>query len=295
MTHIFTDEQITIDPFVDNYFEKKIVPILPKMKNYKIVKDGAISAGKSTGLEYLYMLFKKYGANIAVLQEYINSDKEIGPKFLGRFISKDITNATFQNYILDTYKSTYNNIIKQNPDYNIMMMERVPDDSILIFANITNRNSPEDLNEQTLFALYNKMNQYNKECDFPSYSDPETKFVEFVGAVDDIMINIIDTIVDDIENGITKRIIGLSVNTDVCISRIKRRGRKEEQNYDKAYLAQIIHSYNEIFRIKRLNEEAKKEISSKNMSEEEKMKEYKEIDKKYNIRFTNIGRLIDNF
>lgn len=282
---IFSTEKLTIDDYVNEYFKKKIVPIIKDMKNYKFAVSGPISAGKSTLLQKLYILFEKYKTKIAILPEYINSDTEIGPKFLARFINKQITNATFQNYILDVYKNTYKEISKN--DYNIMMMERVPDDSILIFANITNCNCPEDLNEQSLFALYNKMIQYNKECQFPSYMDNETKLIDFIGNIDDIIINIIDIIADDIKNGVDKRIIGLSVNTEVCITRIKRRGREEEQNYDTAYLSQIIYAYNEIFKIRKLNNEAKKGITDK--------KEIEKINKKYNIRFTNIGKLVDNY
>ena len=282
---VFSTEKLTINEYVHEYFKNKIVPIIPNMKNYKFSVSGPISAGKSTLLQKLYMLCVEFGIKIAILPEYINSDIEIGPKFLARFINKEITNATFQNYILDVYKHTYNEIVKE--DYNIMMMERVPDDSILIFANITNCNCPEDLNEQSLFALYNKMIQYDKECQFPSYIDNETKLIDFIGNIDDIIINVIDIIADDIEKGINKRIIGLSVNTDVCISRIKRRGRKEEKDYDTAYLSQIIYAYNEIFKIRKLNNEAKRGITDK--------KEIEKIDKKYNIRFTNIGKLVDNY
>ena len=287
-TQTFSTEKIVIDEFVEEYFKKTLVPLLENMKiKYKLGIDGPISAGKSTALECFYTLGKKYGIKFAVLPEYINADPTIGSIMLERFIKKEITNATFQNYILDTYSHSYSRIIKENSDYNIMLMERVPDDSILIFANITNRNYPEDLNEQTLFALYNKMVEYNNKCSFPSYFDNDTKFVEFIGDIDDIMINIIDIVADDIKNGIEKRIIGLNVNTDVCVSRIKRRGRPEEQNYDKSYLAQLIHAYNEIYKIKKINEEHKQNAKTK--------EEIEKINKKYSIRFTNIGRLIDEF
>ena len=229
MAHVFSTETLTITPYVEQYFEKMLLPLKDEMKEYKFAVSGPISAGKSTSLEILYMLFMKYNFKIGVLREYINSDPTIGNELLGRFISGKTTNTTFQNYILDTYRDTYFEIDK-NKDNNIIMMERIPDDSILIFANITNRNKPEDMNELSLYTLYNKMLNYDKLCDFPSYLDNDTKVESFIGNIDDVLLSMIDIIVNDIKGGVKKRIIGLKVDVNTSIMRIKRRGRKEESN-----------------------------------------------------------------
>lgn len=289
MTQVFSTETLTITPYVEQYFEKMLVPLKAEMKNYKFAISGPISAGKSTLLQILYMLLVKFGFEIGILQEYINSDPITGSELLGRFINGDTTNSTFQNYILDNYRKSYSKI---NKDVNIVMMERVPDDSILIFANITNRNKPEDMNELSLYALYNKMLQYDNECDFPSYLDINTHIESFIGNIDDVLLSIIDVIANDIKTGIKKRIIGLKVDVNTCIARIKRRGRKEESNYDPNYLKQIIHAYDEIFRIKNLNLLMKSQIDLNDPKYDEKLMD---INKKFNIRFTNIGRLIDSF
>lgn len=281
----FSNEHITIPPNVHQYFEEHVVPLMDKMCGYKLAVSGPISAGKSTLLQILFNLFNEYKFKAGVLPEYINSDPHIGSELLGRFITKKITNATFQNYILDVYKESYNNL--KSGGHNVIMMERVPDDSILIFANITNCNTPEDLNEQTLFALYCKMLEYDKSCDFPSYIDSTTELIDFTGSVEDILIAVMDTIIHDITTGVKKRIIGLRADINVCVSRIKRRGRNEEQDYDRNYLQQIIHAYDEIFKIKRLNAAAKSAAQSE--------QEHTQIDRKYNIRFTNIGKLIDDY
>lgn len=286
---IFSTEDLKIDSYIEEYFKKMLLPLKSKMKGYKFSVSGPISAGKSTLLEKLYMLFIKYEFNVGILQEYINSDPTIGSELLSRFIAGQTTNSTFQNYILDTYKNSY---AKIDTDSNIIMMERVPDDSILIFANITNKNKPEDMYELTLYSLYEKMLKYDKLCDFPSYLDNDTHIESFIGNIDDIILSVIDTIANDIERGINKRIIGLKVDVNICISRIKRRGRKEESNYDPNYLNQIIHAYDEIFRIKNLNTLMKKQID---LNDNEYINKIEEINKKYNIRFTNMGRLIDMY
>ena len=289
MAQVFSTETLTITPYVRQYFEKMLVPLKGDMKGYKFSISGPISAGKSTLLQILYNLFIEFGFEVGILQEYINSDPTIGSELLGRFINGDTTNTTFQNYILDTYRKSYSKI---NKDANIIMMERVPDDSILIFANITNRNKPEDMNELSLYALYNKMLQYNKECDFPSYLDDNTHIESFIGNIDDVLLSIIDIIVNDIKMGIKKRIIGLKVDVNTCIQRIKRRGRKEESNYDPNYLKQIIHAYDEIFRIKNLNLLMKSQLDLNDAKYDEKLAD---VNKRFSIRFTNIGRLIDAF
>ena len=293
---IFSNENLFIDEYTEQYFNKVIVPLLPNMKNYKFAVSGPIAAGKSTLLQILYSLFNKNKFKIGILPEYINSDPKIGSELLDRFIKKDITNATFQNYILDVYRNSYLQIDK---DINILMMERVPDDAILIFANITNCNTPEDMNEQTLFALYNKMIDYDKKYGFPSYFNNETEYITYFGNIDDIIINVIDIIASDIKNNVKSRIIGLKADEKISVSRIKKRGRVEELNYDINYLRQISHAYNEIFKIKDLNEihkrKLKEQLEIKNINEQEYLNEIEKIDRKYNIRFTNIGRIVDEY
>ena len=293
---IFSTENLLIDEYIEQYFQKLIVPLLPNMKNYKFAVSGPIAAGKSTLLQILYSLFNKYKFKIGILPEYINSDPEIGSELLDRFIKKDITNATFQNYILDVYKNSY---LQIDNDINILMMERVPDDAILIFANITNCNTPEDMNEQTLFALYNKMLDYDKRYGFPSYLNDETEYITYFGNVNDIIINVIDIIAQDVKNKVKSRIIGLKADEKISASRIKKRGRVEELNYDINYLRQISHAYDVIFKIKDLNEIHKKKLKDELMLQNINNKDYliqlEKINHKYNIRFTNIGRIVDEF
>lgn len=287
----FSSESLTPLTDVDEYFKIKLVPLKDKFNKYSFAISGAISAGKSTTLQHLYNLFNKYNFKTVTIPEYIDVEPDLGPKLLSRYIDLSITNATFQNFILDTYRNTYNKI-KDN-DYHVSMLERVPDDSILIFANIMNRNHPEGLDEQTLYSLYGKMTRYNKLCDFPSYCDASTKFNQLIsGNIEDVLINIIDIIYDDINSGVTKRIIGLTTDIITCISRIKRRGREEESAYSKEYLESIINAYNNIFKIRIMNNEMKAKINKDDPNYESKIEE---INKIYNIRFTNIGRIIDPF
>ena len=282
----FSDESLPeLSKEVYEYFDKNILPLRDKFNKYQFVIDGAISSGKSTLLQLMYNLFTSRDFKIINMPEYLNVEPVIGPKLLSKYISTEITNSTFQNFILDVYRSEY--VRHKNENCNIMFFERIPDDAILIFANITNRNHPEDLNEQTLFALYNKLLEYNKMCNFPSYRDSKTQFSHVIGDIEDKIFSIFDIIVNDIKQGINKRIIGLSTDLKTSLSRIKRRGRIEELNYDVNYLQAIINAYEKIYKIKELNYEMIKDIKNEN--------EIELINNIYCIRFTNIGSLIDPF
>lgn len=262
----FTTDNITITQRIQNYFNNHIVPLLPQLKNYQLAIDGSISSGKSTSLEHLLKLFNEVltKENLQVIPEYLNAEPIIGPMLLDKFITKEITNSTFQNFILDCYHSTVKNL---NNDFQLRLFERIPDDSILIFANLTNFNTPEDLDEFALYHLYNKMIKYDKIDNYPSYLDDETKFIKIQScSIEDVVITILSIIKSDIEQGIKKRIIGLNVDISSCIIRIQERGRECEAKYTSEYLNGIIKTYEKIF----------------NKKEHSKM-----------FKFTNLGELIN--
>ena len=258
----FTTDAITITQRIQNYFNTNIKPLLPKLQGYQLAIDGPISSGKSTSLEHLLRLFSEV-IDVEVVPEYINSEPVIGPMLLDKFISDNITNSTFQNFILDCYHSSVKLL---NSDYKLRLFERIPDDSILIFANLTNYNKPEDLDEFALYHLYNKMIKYDHVDNYPSYLDDETKFIRIQScSIEDVIITILSIIKSDVVEGIKKRIIGLNVDLSSCIIRIEERGRECESKYEPSYLNGIIKTYDKIF--------TKKEQSKQ-------------------FRFTNLGELI---
>ena len=262
----FTSDSITITPRIQNYFNNHIVPLLPQLSNYQLAIDGSISSGKSTSLEHLLKLFKDVlkENTLQVVPEYLNAEPIIGPMLLDKFITKEITNSTFQNFILDCYHSTVKGL---NEKFQLRLFERIPDDSILIFANLTNYNTPEDLDEFALYHLYNKMIKYDHLDNYPSYLDNETKFIKIQScSVEDVVITILSIVKSDIIDGVKKRIIGLNVDISSCIIRIQERGRECESKYTPEYLNGIIKTYDKIF--------AKKENSKL-------------------FRFTNLGELIN--
>lgn len=241
---MFSTENITISQEVENYFKDKIVPLKDKFKNYKLVITGPISAGKSTALEYLYILFNKYNFITQPILEYINYDQKLGYELLTKYINKEISNSTFQNYILDTYQTQFR---KAGNNKNIFLFERTIDDSIMCFANISHYNHV-DLEDFDLYALYTKMKKLDQEYEIPNYTDKDINFDKIVSTcIEDTIISIIDFIENDIIKGNNKRIIGLSTCLKISRKRILNRGRESENNYTDDYLEMIINYYEKLY------------------------------------------------
>lgn len=242
-TKIFSADCFNIPKEVEEYFVETIVPLKHKFDSYKLSITGAIASGKSTVLQMLYNLFDKYEFETETIPEYIGLDPTLGHELLKRRISGELTNTTFQNYIMDTYD---NKMKKINP-HQICFIERLPDDSILCFSNISNYFNQKDLTDLELYVLYVKTKALVAKYGIPSYINC-TNFSSIVSNnVADMLMLIIDSIRDDVNNGIQKRIIGLSVSLEVSLQRLKRRSREGEEKYDKGYLNTIINFYENLY------------------------------------------------
>lgn len=287
MTYSF--EPITISETVKNEFQNKISQYFGSnaLKNYQLIITGPIASGKSTLLQHVIELFKINSVPYCPILEYIDYDIKIGTEMLHRYINKEISNSTFQNYILDCYDIQ----LKHHKNDGPKLYERPIDDSIMCFANIANYNDA-DLTDFDLMALYIKSQNINAKYNVPSYTtinpkqqipigsvvkeiedvqlpvirNDSTKFIELVSnSIEESLMIIIDIIHDDLENQTTKRIIGLNVSLSTCKYRIQKRGRECESNYSDEYLDSIINYYQKI---------------------------YKLIKDKKTVRFTNFGQLI---
>lgn len=294
---MFSSENKTVDNVVEDYFVKNLLPLKDKFKNYQIAITGPISVGKSTMLEYLYKIFNKYNFITEAIPEYISLDPDVGIKMLGRFIKREITNTTFQNYIMDTYVSKFKSL-KQ--EYQVCLIERLPDDSILCFANIAHKTHPEDVSLFELFVLFDKIKFCDIKYNLPSYivkdEDKEAykklkigqdeifnyylreteaikrqhkiNFSEIVSnEIESTLITIMKQIKDDISTGLYHyHIFGLSASLETTRLRLELRSREGESDYSDDYLNSIIKYYNNLYEVLR--------------------------DPNYTIRFTELEKLI---
>lgn len=244
-----------------DYFNTYIVPKRDKIDNYQLVITGCIGSGKTTLLNELINIFNEFQP--VIIHEYLEADKQLGPLILSNFINKTISPLTMQNCILDIYE----NELKNSQKSQFTFYERIPDDNLTIFTNLAYGNHEIDENEFSI--LYKRTLKLNEKYNLPSYINHKSNFKKIVSTdlLDSILI-ILKTISEDIDNGITSRIFGLSVSLEICKLRIYRRNRENENKYTDEYLLNIINTYDNI---------------------------YNELTKKsYDINLMNIGKFISN-
>ena len=249
-----------------NYIKSNILPNVDKIINYNCAIIGCIGCGKTTILKNLIELFKELKPNI--INEYLEADKNLGPLMLSGFINKTISPLTFQSVILDICENEMKKINK-NVDKNISKItfyERIPDDNLAIFTNLSFKN--KELSEKEFEVIYSRTIELDNKFNIPSYLNKNAKFKKIVSTdiLDSILI-ILQTIYNDIMTGVKNRIIGLSVSLEICKLRIKRRNRENENKYSDEYLESIIKAYENIYNV----------ISNDN----------------YNINLFNIGKFVE--
>lgn len=201
---------------------------------YILSITGPIGSGKSTLIKSLKQyLSKTY--KVITIPEYIDGDPIFGLEMLKRFINGSISSLTFQSYILDYYS----NIIKDISS-EIVLIEKLPYDSVYCFGSVAVKN--KQLTQQEFDVLVNKLELL--KLDLPTYkSNLKVLNTDSLSNILNKSINIIN---EDLNNGITKRAIYLKCNLEVCKERIMLRNRSGEENYSPEYLQQIIDFYDSI-------------------------------------------------
>lgn len=232
---------------INKYFENEILPLKDKFKNYKLVVTGCIGSGKTTIINILNELFNKNKFSTLIIPEYLGIDKEFGEILLNKFIDGEISNLLMQLGILDIYETKLKEI--KNENVNVKIFERIPDDNLSVFANISYFNNPEDITNLGINLIYEKTIKLNKKYNLPSYIIRKTPFKKIMATdLMDIIMIILQTIKNDIDKNICERIIGLSISLEVCKLRIAKRSRDGESKYSEKYLNTIIKTYNNIYK-----------------------------------------------
>ena len=201
---------------------------------YILSITGPIGSGKSTLIKSLKQyLSKTY--KVITIPEYIDGDPIFGLEMLKRFINGSISSLTFQSYILDYYS----NIIKDISS-EIVLIEKLPYDSVYCFGSVAVKN--KQLTQQEFDVLVNKLELL--KLDLPTYkSNLKVLNTDSLSNILNKSINIIN---EDLNDGITKRAIYLKCNLEVCKERIMLRNRSGEDKYSPEYLQQIIDFYDTI-------------------------------------------------
>lgn len=201
---------------------------------YILSITGPIGSGKSTLIKNLKQhLSKTY--KVITIPEYIDGDPIFGLEMLKRFINGNISSLTFQSYILDYY----NNILKDISS-EIVLIEKLPYDSVYCFGSVAVKN--KQLTQQEFDVLVDKLKIL--KVDLPTYN-LNLKVLN-TDSLNNILNKSINIVNEDLSKGITKRAIYLKCNLEVCKKRIMLRNRSGEDNYSSEYLQQIINFYDSI-------------------------------------------------
>lgn len=196
---------------------------------YTLAITGPIGAGKSSLIKNL-----KKKLNCSIIPEYIDGDPIFGLEMLKRFIDGKISSLTFQSYILDYYA---NIICNENNYENIVLLEKLPYDSVYCFGYVAFKNG--NLTKQEFDVLVEKLQKIN--ANFPNYK--ESLIVIESDTSENVLNKTLKIINEDIKNNIKHRVIYLRCNLETCKERIAIRNRSGEDNYPDNYLQQIIDFY----------------------------------------------------
>lgn len=214
------------------------------IKNYnKIVITGGVGVGKTTTINHLKNILTENKIKFVSIPEYLDASP-IGADMLNNYLQGKISAFEFQEYIIN-YFDKYLSSIELTGD-EIILFERVPDDTVTCFANIWNKQGK--LSDLELFTLYQQTKALNEKYNLPSYFK-ESNNNDLIH----MLMNTADTkktalrIFEEIknENYSTKQnktiIIGLYNTPTECLERVKNRGRDEET---KNYTIETIKEFN---------------------------------------------------
>jgi thymidylate kinase len=205
---------------------------------YQLLIVGTVGAGKTTICNYLSEIFKELNIKYNLIPEFASS--ELGMEILKGKLSGKLSAYTLQHYVLDFW----NNYVVCDKKNEIYIYDRCPDDSVLCFCNIWNKQGIiSDIGMMNLYQRAKDMSEY-----FPNY-DGTYEFTEMVNSdFDSTVSDIIDIIYSDKINMNHKRIIGLSVTDDESWERIQERNRDGESAYDMKDVVQFNKHYRKLYK-----------------------------------------------
>ncbi len=207
------------------------------VSNYSLIITGTIGSGKTTIVEFI----KRYTKNITMVSEFLAFDNTTGNQLLEYKINHTISANCFQHYILDILDKTYE---QQYDRSKFVILERIVDDSVDVFCDIDYRQGL--LTTKEYETLKEKRDNINNKYSIPSYSTCDKIIIDTTDLLQNLE-RIYDIIMDDIEHGITTRVIGLKISKDLSKQRITQRNRSGENNYSDDFIRMYTEYYDKIF------------------------------------------------
>jgi dephospho-CoA kinase len=213
-----------------------------KNKKYNLIITGTIGVGKSTVLQLISDILEYYSIKINKYPEYITYN-QTGKLLFEMKMNNKISTFTFQNYILDIWDTLLTeNDFKNSKSINIF--ERIPYDAVYCFSE--KEYSKGNLSKAEYGMILTHYESILHKHNMFEYSD-QFKFSRINNDnINHTISTIINTIIDDINNGHEYRCICLSV--DDKNEYYKRLGIRNRTSEDK-YTCQILDEYSDYYRL----------------------------------------------
>lgn len=216
-------------------------------KCQKIFIAGAVGVGKTTYLECFRRNIQENHPEITlhVIPEYIDGDED-GPVMLQKFINRELDNFGFQMYILNFYEKYINSILKDVKEDDVIIFERLPDEGVACFANITYHE--QGLSKLQMKELFNKVLELDVKYGLPTLFNLNLHQHTFITlkTIDK------DTFTEEalmILKALKKHvIIGLYNSPEVCYHRVLERSRDCESAYTYSNIERFVRIYANIYR-----------------------------------------------
>lgn len=208
----------------------------------KVVITGGVGVGKTTLINRIYETNKYY--NIIRIPEYIVGHK-LGMRYLSDYLNKKISAYSFQHFILQYFDEFIPKIFNEKYEAskkNVLLFERVPDDTITCFVNNQYKNNL--LTHDEFYKLFSYSIEINKKYNLPTYFDYLNNFILLKS--DDVAYN--TDIVLNRFNDLSNLLVGLYNTPKICYNRMLQRGREaEKDNYTIQDIESFNNSYNKLY------------------------------------------------
>lgn len=225
--------------------EKVLDPIDIFTNCQKIFISGSVGVGKTTFIQTFTHNIKASGnTNVHVIPEYIDGDPN-GNDMLQNYLNHTISAYEFQNYVVTFYDKYIMSMIDNVKQGDVIVFERLPDESIAIFANIARKRGY--MTEQEFDRLYYKVIEIDTKFGIPSI---------FNNRLYPYVFSCIKTLSDcDLTRSVLAMqvecncnlIVGLYNTTDMCYKRVIKRNRDSEASYTYADIELFVELYLKIY------------------------------------------------
>lgn len=191
----------------------------------KLIITGGVGVGKTTAISNICDILNNNGVKYKIVPEFIDGDED-GNTMLNKFINSEISAYEFQLYILQYFDKYLSNLVIDKNE--ILIFERLPDDSVSCFVNIDVKKGliTHDEFKQLFDICVNLDKKYNLPSYFTDFANNDLLFCKSIDKITTAN-DIYNQLIKSIENN-KNLLVGLYNSNEECLNRIRIRNRQAE-------------------------------------------------------------------